>query len=128
MNHNERYPQLTQFLAHHIQPENAGMLPRQTYTSKDGKRKQTEYQPYILISDGSNLNRIVICWNPNKGHTPQKFGVDTWRSAPICDGWRLVTVTPTPADFVITLTTETGWTVTFVGPIEFAEQSRTWKL
>lgn len=127
MNDNDKYPQLTAFLANYILPENAASLPRQAYVSKDGKRKQTEYQPYILVSDGTMMNRIVICWDPHKGHSPIIFSPDTWRSAPLCEGHRIVTSGHGPGNFVIKMTATNGWDVTFIGPIELAEASLSWK-
>jgi hypothetical protein len=127
VNDNDKYPQLTAFLANYILPENAASLPRQAYVSKDGKRKQTEYQPYILTSAGGQLQPVVICWDPKQGSLPMEFTMSTWRSAPLVEGHRIVTVSHLlPSDVVIDLDLANGWSVRFIVPDDLAEASLSW--
>jgi hypothetical protein len=129
MNDNDKYPQLTAFLAIHILPENSSGLPRQSYVSKDGKRKQTEFQPYILVSDGRNLDWIVICWTPKADHHAIEFDLLRWRQATLIQGHRIVTVhIPKLDDVIIRFDNPNDWSygVCFVVPLSFAEASLSW--
>ena len=129
MNDNDKYPQLTAFLSNYILPENAASLPRQAYVSKDGKRKQTEYQPYILVSnEEKELQPIVICWSPPVAVYPIEFTMDGWRKAQLVEGYRIVSVAiPKPSDVILGFRLPTGWHVAFIVPCEFAEDSLSWK-